>query len=128
MNEIVLVHSDDICHHGIKGQKWGVRRFQNEDGTRTLKGKQRYSKASETPKKVEKTAKKDTKRISKREARKNDRKKNMQELAKGFVSMYTSYKIGAMFGLWPDFGHEFISRIRNRRVTVDEELEQYRIK
>ena len=26
-----------ICHHGIKGQKWGVRRFQNYDGTRIHK-------------------------------------------------------------------------------------------
>ena len=28
-------------HHGIKGQKWGVRRFQNADGTLTLLGKRR---------------------------------------------------------------------------------------
>lgn len=28
-------------HHGIKGQKWGVRRFQNEDGTLTKAGKAR---------------------------------------------------------------------------------------
>ena len=31
-------------HHGIKGQKWGVRRFQNEDGTLTSAGKERYRK------------------------------------------------------------------------------------
>ena len=31
-----------IAHHGIKNQKWGVRRFQNEDGTLTVAGKQRY--------------------------------------------------------------------------------------
>lgn len=30
-----------IAHHGIKGQKWGVRRFQNEDGTLTPLGRQR---------------------------------------------------------------------------------------
>ena len=30
-------------HHGIKGQKWGVRRYQNEDGTRTAAGKKRES-------------------------------------------------------------------------------------
>ena len=29
-------------HHGIKGQKWGVRRFQNEDGTLTAEGRARY--------------------------------------------------------------------------------------
>lgn len=28
-----------LFHHGIKGQKWGIRRFQNEDGTRTAAGK-----------------------------------------------------------------------------------------
>ena len=31
-----------IEHHGIKGQKWGVRRFQNEDGSLTPEGRARY--------------------------------------------------------------------------------------
>ena len=31
-----------IYHHGIKGQKWGRRRFQNEDGSLTPAGKERY--------------------------------------------------------------------------------------
>ena len=31
-----------LAHHGIKGQKWGVRRFQNPDGTLTAAGKERY--------------------------------------------------------------------------------------
>lgn len=31
-----------IAHHGIKGQKWGVRRYQNEDGSLTEEGKRRY--------------------------------------------------------------------------------------
>ena len=30
-----------LVHHGIKGQKWGVRRYQNKDGTLTDAGKQR---------------------------------------------------------------------------------------
>ena len=31
-----------LQHHGIKGQKWGVRRFQNKDGSLTPAGKKRY--------------------------------------------------------------------------------------
>lgn len=33
-----------LMHHGIIGMKWGVRRFQNEDGTLTDLGKKRYEK------------------------------------------------------------------------------------
>ena len=31
-----------LTHHGILGQKWGVRRFQNADGSLTNAGKKRY--------------------------------------------------------------------------------------
>lgn len=37
-----FIRESDLMHHGIKGQKWGVRRFQNEDGTWTNAGKNRY--------------------------------------------------------------------------------------
>lgn len=32
---------DYICHHGIKGMHWGIRRYQNKDGSYTSKGKSR---------------------------------------------------------------------------------------
>ena len=35
---------DELYHHGIKGQRWGVRRYQNPDGTLTEAGKKRLSK------------------------------------------------------------------------------------
>lgn len=35
---------DELYHYGIKNQKWGVRRYQNEDGSLTLAGKARYRK------------------------------------------------------------------------------------
>ena len=41
MNDIVW-NPNELYHHGIKGQKWGVRRFQNLDGTLTSAGKGRY--------------------------------------------------------------------------------------
>lgn len=34
--------SPSLSHHGIKGQKWGVRRFQNPDGSLTPEGRRRY--------------------------------------------------------------------------------------
>lgn len=36
-------HEEMLEHHGIKGMKWGVRRYQNEDGSLTEKGKKRYA-------------------------------------------------------------------------------------
>ena len=36
-----------LSHHGIKGQRWGIRRFQNEDGSLTKAGMRRYSEANE---------------------------------------------------------------------------------
>lgn len=41
---------NQLYHHGILGQKWGVRRFQNPDGTRTAKGKARENANREKPK------------------------------------------------------------------------------
>lgn len=33
-----------LAHYGIVGQKWGVRRYQNDDGTLTNAGKKRYDR------------------------------------------------------------------------------------
>lgn len=38
----VVYLSNELYHHGIKGQRWGVRRYQNADGTLTAAGRRRY--------------------------------------------------------------------------------------
>lgn len=42
MNDF-LSHSF-LCHYGIKGMKWGIRRYQNKDGSLTDLGRKRYHK------------------------------------------------------------------------------------
>ena len=37
------IPANTLCHHGIKGQKWGIRRYQNPDGSLTKAGAKRYA-------------------------------------------------------------------------------------
>lgn len=40
----MIYYSNELYHHGIKGQRWGIRRFQNSDGSLTSAGKSRYAR------------------------------------------------------------------------------------
>ncbi len=69
-----------LCHHGIKGQKWGYRRYQNEDGTLTEAGKKRYRNFDE---------------IGERQFKKDQRAiKGQQLYEKGQTSGWLAYKSG----------------------------------
>lgn len=50
MSKYYLTREDELYHWGIKGQKWGQRRYQNEDGSLTEEGKIRYGYTGEVRK------------------------------------------------------------------------------
>lgn len=43
MSNFIIVNGE-LYHHGVKGQRWGVRRYQNKDGSLTKAGKRRKAK------------------------------------------------------------------------------------
>ena len=67
-----FIRESDLAHHGIKGQKWGERRFQNDDGTLTAAGKERYGSNGE--KKLSRAEKKSIRQ----EYRKAQRERNKE--------------------------------------------------
>ena len=46
-----MYYESYLSHYGVKGQHWGVRRYQNEDGTLTSIGKKRQERLTSSDKK-----------------------------------------------------------------------------
>lgn len=70
-----MLVEDTLAHYGVLGMKWGVRRYQNTNGTLTSAGKKRYSRSDARQiKKNEKLAIKTRKQRAKeiKKSRKND--------------------------------------------------------
>ena len=84
----IVQEEDYLEHHGIKGQKWGIRRYQNADGSLTEEGRRRYDikeakikakaekavakanlKAAKINAKIEKASIKNLKKASKEQAK-----------------------------------------------------------
>lgn len=84
------ITDDELYHHGIKGQKWGVRRYQNADGSLTAAGKVRYGYGGRLENRIEQDYKKNSGTMSKTDSaeitmRKAQREKAVQNAVTGGV-------------------------------------------
>lgn len=83
-----------LMHHGVLGMKWGIRRYQNKDGSLTDKGKKHYAKGIERQlRKNEKRYIKERKKYQNDIRRANKIAKDSQSGFDDFNKMHDPYSI-----------------------------------
>ena len=98
-----------LAHHGIKGQKWGVRRFQNPDGTLTSEGKQRYR------------AKAFVSGSSKTQDPSSPYFRELPDEVKDVLNEYVNKKVSVLVGDAPGIDRQvqdFLNEVKYHKVTV----------
>jgi hypothetical protein len=103
----VKYYSNELCHFGIKGQRWGIRRYQNEDGSLTEEGKRRYGYEGELKTQGVKEYAKDRRKRIKAEA---------EAIKKSKVSNFEKAQALAKLGAHKDANEAY--RRENRRSTI----------
>ena len=122
---------DELKHWGILGMKWGVRRYQNKDGTLTAKGKKRYKeemdkvKAEEQVIKNRKATKAKLDRLAAKKKAVEDEKKELDDAenaAKGKKAKNPDEKPPAKKRV-QDMGDEELA-YKIRRIQMEKQYEQ----
>ena len=91
MAEYYGIHYDSVIeHHGIKGQKWGVRRYQNPDGTLTERGKKKklrtqHKRLASKDAKAQKASMKANKAEAKASRTRNEERYQVRKEKRGYL-------------------------------------------
>ena len=92
----------ELYHHGIKGQKWGIRRYQNPDGTLTEAGKKRVDELSKSTSAID---------IIDAETMRRDPERKL------YAKNYTKFEKQAINALENDCEH-IIKQLSKEKITV----------
>lgn len=109
------LYRDELYHHGIKGQKWGVRRFQNKDGTLTKAGQKRYGVVQDALKKANDEV-----------SRLNDYKSTEEKAINNRKNRYSGEKGFDRYleDIWDD--DEMISEIKKDKDFLNDEKQEFK--
>lgn len=86
-----------IAHHGIKGQKWGVRRYQNEDGSLNEAGRKRYGSVGKDYKVSNSDIRKERETAINNYEKKDSRNKTVESYYKKMDKLMDEYDFDADF-------------------------------
>lgn len=120
-----------LVHYGIKGQKWGVRRYQNKDGSYTSAGKRRRRENSSDYEETRELRKLSAKKLSNEELKKLNKRMNLeaeynrlnprgifrgQQLAKTAIGLAGT--VGGLYAIsqsqWVNAGREILKKPTRR--------------
>lgn len=115
--------SDTIYHFGIKGMKWGIRRYQNKDGSLTAAGKTRYSedyKRAHSGKSVKEMSDSELRTVNNRlqmerqYAQMTKKTSNGKKIVQAFISTAgTIAAVGGAYATYKKYGNQAIDAIGN---------------
>ena len=85
----MVVYSDELCHYGIRGMRWGIRRYQNSDGSLTTAGRNRYSTGKHHS---IFTRKKTTSKVKTKPAEEKPKQKSVSEMSDAELNAFLNRK------------------------------------
>lgn len=117
------MENDYLVHYGIKGQRWGVRRFQNRNGSLTLEGKKHYGIVDTVKNKVKEKEQKHRKNLIKHYkdlGYENPEKKAEKriKLEKKVIAIGATLAIGtAAYVGYKKIGNEYLDKVLKEGTT-----------
>ena len=116
----MIYYETELYHHGVKGQKWGVRRYQNKDGSLTKAGQKKLDKIN---KKYERYSQYDKQKLSSAQKNLNADNTDLADLKK---NGYNSKSYKSLYGN-NDRQKQFLDHLIDS-VKESREINQYDIK